>query len=1593
MDNNTVNVNGIMAGGSTMKIRVLVCGGRNWSNESVIRQVIDSLPEGTVIIEGAARGADSIAGKCARERGLEVLEFPANWNAYGKSAGFIRNRQMLEEGKPHIVVGFHENIAESKGTKDMLEASRQAGLPTFLVTGEQDVAAVIDAMKIAINNLLEAREDMSANQQAQPSQAVRVIHSDILGDVVVDSIMDKNVAVRVLETVGRIARLQRVEEGILKALERVKSKKRRAELEARLDAVRKRLAHLRDALQAMQAEFPAVNVVDAAVLALQSNRRNSEMYVNVAAPVNTRWLGNAMLVPVDSEFGKAMVALLDRREKRLPEPAGFLVDGTNVLLVSDELILQLVAADTIALSASYGTVTGIGLLLLAGKDVSPKLIRQVHLAVRKRFRNYSVTAYNSIGVGAPGLAYTMNQEPVPDVAEVGVPVRVLDRLCVLLGRPDLRGTELAWLINNGFASALLSKMPPTHGTRSETVVRVVPISGIEGGLLLPNETAKRHFSDFDGDTYKLFVRIANVHTKVGREKITTVKDLFLRGLDDKYEFKITALSRQIGLDVIAHGKYGHMMFNGLLALIGAEAKNLVAPVATGALAVIAWLAAVDKTGISAIRFANRMLPLFEPLFDARKGLAVDIETVRKGMPFAHAVVKLLGVSTPHQAAEVIREIGAGADQFFGEEAGIGHEMRQAAAIIEEAMNADAENRLRNMAKTGDAAKLEEAGGLSVKGARTIQAMAGTKYNVLPADETPMVTMFNGGPDEVVTVPEFGDNPVPIFRLSLKRITLRVKYHPKAIVGGEKIRDYEVDANDIAAAFGFQFSKKYVPAYGPVDYRRLDNNGNISAKPVDAAEMFPNGFRSYLYRPEWRFVDGNVVEPLERIQPNTGAATLHQQAKNTVVVVVDRNVVEKRVVVRFRVLVATGYYDDKGNVRNAFVEVLRTKWLPRLKGSGEDVKSLVVEDGRGNLYAVASIIEPRIVREKENDKLVARLEAGLTHADVRVAEVLYEAAMEYLGSQVRPVDKGDAPESSTRSLLADFGTDPKFGARKLNNVRNRIESRLRGFLERCQELHPTPGLEIATSDTEVDVSVRDWPTARFARHLVEISPALSGGRGALTSGCVTVQAKAIRQAAAGEDRAPKTELVEVPVPPTLDWVAIGEVIDREFAPSASRIVAPMKDGANPFVVIDIAKPEHIEDVGATFAAATWYRLLREKLPDKEVGIVHEDGTVGRGLTTVNVAIIDLQHANLAVLDGKRDSTETMFASGHFKPVVQVPHSVAADEKSLDVDLRREIDKYVAKVGVENVFLCTKDGGVLPYAQFKGVEFTEDVLNAHNIDYYISDFRIFNEAEPQRRFVVRIVWRYAQSVQKVYFTDSLVKGATLRCDGVEFSVNLGGQTVPIDIVSSEDSFRGKKAAPAVVVGALRLVGQVRPEIDVAAMEAEMNEEFYRLRDKVNELGLTGDELEQLEHELLAVQAQRVINLARKHGVDIVTAPLFVEIDGTRYELGRAVVARLRAMMVNDGSIDWSNVDPAAHISLLQHILHNCTCDALKATGNDPVTHDKFRVHGDEPEVKRGNAVLAALRQLLNVTRAKRRAKKDDAWWDGFEDVYFEDDGGAW
>lgn len=112
---------------------ILICGSRDWSDKSLILSTIVSLRP-TKIIHGACRGADIIAGEVAKELGISVQEFPADWNRYGRSAGPRRNQQMLDEGKPDMVIAFHDNIESSKGTKDMISRTKNSGIE-FKVIG------------------------------------------------------------------------------------------------------------------------------------------------------------------------------------------------------------------------------------------------------------------------------------------------------------------------------------------------------------------------------------------------------------------------------------------------------------------------------------------------------------------------------------------------------------------------------------------------------------------------------------------------------------------------------------------------------------------------------------------------------------------------------------------------------------------------------------------------------------------------------------------------------------------------------------------------------------------------------------------------------------------------------------------------------------------------------------------------------------------------------------------------------------------------------------------------------------------------------------------------------------------------------------------------------------------------------------------------------------------------------------------------------------------------------------------------------------------------------------------------------------------
>lgn len=119
------------------KQRILICGDRNWTNKKRLFDVMIRIVrkhDTECIIEGEAKGADTMGREFGEYYKIPVLKFPEDWNKYHKGAGPIRNKQMLMEGLPTLIIGFHNNIDQSKGTKNMLYLAKNLSVKTLLVT-------------------------------------------------------------------------------------------------------------------------------------------------------------------------------------------------------------------------------------------------------------------------------------------------------------------------------------------------------------------------------------------------------------------------------------------------------------------------------------------------------------------------------------------------------------------------------------------------------------------------------------------------------------------------------------------------------------------------------------------------------------------------------------------------------------------------------------------------------------------------------------------------------------------------------------------------------------------------------------------------------------------------------------------------------------------------------------------------------------------------------------------------------------------------------------------------------------------------------------------------------------------------------------------------------------------------------------------------------------------------------------------------------------------------------------------------------------------------------------------------------------------
>jgi len=114
--------------------RVIVAGSRSFTDYALMDRELSRILQhlildDTAIVSGTAKGADTLAERWAVEHRIEVVRFPAQWELYGKRAGYIRNDQMLEVAT-HVVAFWD---GQSRGTAHMIDIAHKKGLKVAII--------------------------------------------------------------------------------------------------------------------------------------------------------------------------------------------------------------------------------------------------------------------------------------------------------------------------------------------------------------------------------------------------------------------------------------------------------------------------------------------------------------------------------------------------------------------------------------------------------------------------------------------------------------------------------------------------------------------------------------------------------------------------------------------------------------------------------------------------------------------------------------------------------------------------------------------------------------------------------------------------------------------------------------------------------------------------------------------------------------------------------------------------------------------------------------------------------------------------------------------------------------------------------------------------------------------------------------------------------------------------------------------------------------------------------------------------------------------------------------------------------------------
>lgn len=124
------------------KFRILITGSRTWDDyDTICKKIVEAIkdyveehPEFqsrpidwvTIVHGNCPQGADKLADLFASQvLRCDVERYDADWRAFGKRAGFVRNRRMVNTA-PDICLAFIRD--KSKGATGCYNLAKQAGI-------------------------------------------------------------------------------------------------------------------------------------------------------------------------------------------------------------------------------------------------------------------------------------------------------------------------------------------------------------------------------------------------------------------------------------------------------------------------------------------------------------------------------------------------------------------------------------------------------------------------------------------------------------------------------------------------------------------------------------------------------------------------------------------------------------------------------------------------------------------------------------------------------------------------------------------------------------------------------------------------------------------------------------------------------------------------------------------------------------------------------------------------------------------------------------------------------------------------------------------------------------------------------------------------------------------------------------------------------------------------------------------------------------------------------------------------------------------------------------------------------------------------